>query len=101
MSRLLPIIFLIAFVCSCEQQEIVKTPEMAMEARNTVLDYLTNNQLPHKGLELFKSSAQPTADFSFLYKGAGRCIEFIVNCHGQSCKDLAKYPFDEHGEQCP
>jgi len=101
MIKLLSITFLLAIIFSCGQQDIVKTPEMAKEAKNTVLAYLRKNQLPHEGLKLFDSSAQPKPDFGFLYTGAGRCIEFIIYCAGQSCGEMLKYPYDEHGEQCP
>jgi len=101
MIRILSTIFLLTFLCSCEQQQIVKTPEMAAEAKSVVLAYLSKNQLPHEGLEVFNSAVRPKPDFSFLYKGAGRCIEFIINCNGQNCKEMRKYPYDEHGEKCP
>ena len=96
------LIFLLFIVLSgCDNQAVVKTPTMAEEARNTVLAYLTKNKLPHQGLELFESNARPKPDFGFLYKGAGRCIEIVIYCHGQSCKDRRSYPYDEHGEKCP
>jgi len=63
--------------------------------------YLTKNKLPHEGLEFFESSVRPKPDFGFLYKGAGRCIEIVIYCQGQSCKERRSYPYDKHGEKCP
>ena len=101
MNKIIYIIVFLALLSGCEKQEIEKTPEMEQEAKNTVLAYLAKNQLPLEGLKPFNSSVQPSPDFSYLYTGGGRCIEFIINCHGQSCTELRKYPYDEHGEQCP
>lgn len=101
MNKIISIIICLTLVSGCENKTSPKTPEMVLEAKNTVLAYLTKNQLPAEELKPFASSAQPSPDFSYLYTGGGRCIEFIINCHGQSCSDLRKYPYDEHGEQCP
>jgi hypothetical protein len=103
MNKIIYIIISLAFLSGCENEIeiLLKTAEMESEAKNTVLAYLAKNQLPREGLKPFSSSAQPSPDFSYLYTGGGRCIEFIINCHGQSCTDLRKYPYDEHGEQCP
>ena len=78
-----------------------KTPSMDTEAYNTVLQYLARNNLPSQELRPYHSSASPQPDYSYLYIGGERCIEFVVYCHGQNCNDLKKYPYDEHGEQCP
>jgi len=78
------------------------TPEMKKNARKTVELYLTKYQLPLDGLETFKSKAKPKPDFSFLYTGSNRCIEFIVYCYGGTkCTELRSYPYIEHGEECP
>ena len=97
------IIFLacIFLLVSCGKQPKELTPEMESQARETIEAYLKNNQLPLGGLKPFISSASPKPDFGFLYKVGGRCIEFVVTCHGGNCTDWAKYPYDEHGEKCP
>ena len=97
---LLALIFLV-LLSGCKESSQPKTPEMEAEARSVIVEYLAKNNLPNEPLVLFKSSAKPMPDFSYLYTGGGRCIEFIVLCNGQSCKELRKYPYDEHGEQCP
>ena len=101
MNRLILIVILLVFLSGCEESSRLKTPEMAIEARNTVLDYLAKHDLPNEKLSVYKSSVKPSPDFSYLYTGGGKCIEFIVLCHGQSCNELGKYPYDEHQEQCP
>lgn len=101
MNRLILIVSFLVLLAGCEESSQPKTPEMEIEARNTVLDYLAKNDLPNENLVSFKSAVKTSPDFSYLYTGGGRCIEFIVLCHGQSCKELRKYPYDEHGEQCP
>lgn len=101
MNRLILIVIFLVFLSGCEESSQLKTPEMENEARNTVLDYLEKNDLPNENLAFYKSAVKPSPDFSYLYTGGGRCIEFIVLCHGQSCNELRKYPYDEHGEQCP
>ena len=91
------------FLIGCEYQSNSKalTPEMEAEAKNTILQYLVKNKLPVEGLEPFNSKVSNKPDFSYLYTGGGRCIEFIVYCNNQSCNDLHKYPYDEHNEKCP
>ena len=101
MNKIISFIILLTFLVGCENEKQPKTPDMELEAKNTVLAYLAKNQLPIEELKPFFSSAQPSPDFSYLYTGGGRCIEFIINCHGQSCTELSKYPYDEHGELCP
>jgi hypothetical protein len=101
MYKLTSFLFFISILSSCDESANSKTPEMERDAKNTVLEYLAKNQLPVEKLRAHKSLAKPTPDFSFLYTGGGRCIEFIINCNGKSCKKLEKYPYDEHGEQCP
>ena len=101
MNKTLSIIIFLVFLYGCEKQAIPKTPEMELEAKNKILTYLTKNELPHEGLNPFHSSVEPTPDFSYLYTGGGRCIHFIIYCHGHSCNDMSKYPYDRHGEQCP
>ena len=91
----------LALLSGCEQEVTIKTPEMEQDAKSTVLAYLAKNQLPPEGLKPFESPVQPPPDFSYLYTGGGRCINFIVLCHGQSCQELRLYPYDEHGDQCP
>jgi hypothetical protein len=101
MNRLIFTVILLVWVSGCSESTQPKTQEMEIEARNTVLDYLAKNDLPNENLASFKSAVKPSPDFSYLYTGGGRCIEFIVLCHEQSCKELRNYPYDEHGEQCP
>jgi hypothetical protein len=101
MNKIIYIVMIFAFLSGCENETLPKPPEMELEAKNTVLAYLAKNKLPVEYLKPFVSSAQPSPDFSYLYTGGGRCIEFIINCHGKICTELRKYPYDEHGEQCP
>lgn len=101
MSRvgfLLSSIFLI-FGCSNEPQEL--TPEMRDQATATVVKYLNGHNLPNENLEVSISLNRDIADFSFMYKGGGRCINFIVKCYGSTCIELQSYPYDRHGEKCP
>ena len=74
---------------------------MEQEARTTVTNYLRNSNLSITELSPFNSTAQPRPDFSFLYRGSGRCIEFIIDCHENICTNMKKYPFDRHGGECP
>ena len=101
MKRLIIWVILLVWVSGCDEATLHNTLEMETEARNTVLDYLAKNGLPNENLATFKSAVKPSPGFSYLYTGGGRCIEFIVLCHEQSCKELRKYPYDEHGEKCP
>lgn len=101
MNQLILTVFFLVLLSGCEQSSQPKTPEMEIEARNVVVNYLAKNDLPNENLASFKSTVKHSPGFSYLYTGGGRCIEFIVLCHGQSCKELLKYPYDEHGEQCP
>ena len=96
---LLVIVSIVVF--GCDYGKVDKTPSMEKEAKDTVLSYLEKNNLPQEGLEVFYSLAQPKADYSYLYKGGGRCIEFIIYCSGRDCTELRKYPYYEHGEKCP
>ncbi|WP_226645353.1 hypothetical protein [Microbulbifer variabilis] len=91
----------ILLLVGCGKQAKELTPEMESQAREAIEIYLKKNQLPLEGLKPFNSSASSKPDFGFLYTGGGRCIEFVVTCHGSSCTDWAKYPYDEHGEKCP
>ena len=95
------VIAIIVGIAGCENEKIPKSNKMEAQARTTVLNYLADNDLPEKGLSSFESSVKPTPDFSYLYTGANRCIEFIVFCNGADCTEWKKYPFDEHGEECP
>ena len=95
---LLSSIFLI-FGCSNEPQEL--TPEMRELATATVVKYLNGHNLPNENLEVSISQNRDIADFSFMYKGGGRCINFIVKCYGSTCTELQSYPYDRHGEKCP
>ena len=101
MNRFISILFVLSALWGCEEAIQLKTPEMEVDARNTVLEYLAKNNLPSENLVYISSAVKPGTDFSYLYTGGERCIEFIVLCHGQSCKELRKYPYDVHGEQCP
>ncbi len=101
MNRQILAITFLAQLAACEMSSSSKTPEMKEDARNTVLKYLAKNQLPAEVLAPFNSLVTPTPDFSYLYAGGGRCIEFIVYCHGKTCNDWSKYPYDEHGDECP
>jgi len=91
----------ILFVLGCTDAPRELTPQMKEMATKTVVDYLKRNNLPNENLVASVSQNRNIADFSFLYTGAGRCINFIVKCYGNSCNDLQKYPYDEHGEKCP
>jgi hypothetical protein len=66
-----------------------------------IIEYLERNNLPNENLVVSVSNNRAIADFSFMYKGGGRCINFIVKCYGNDCSSLQKYPYDEHGEKCP
>ena len=97
---LLATLFLVACNGGYETPE-VRTPEMAAQAKNSVIAYLARKNLPPEGLATFKSSVKPEPGFSYLYTGSGRCIEIIVLCYGQNCSEVRSYPYDRHGEQCP
>ena len=97
-SILLLLLFLF-FGCSHESQEL--TPEMQEQATKTVLAYLERNNLPNENLKITISENRDIADFSYMYRGGGRCINFIVKCYGFNCKELQLYPYDRHGEKCP
>lgn len=101
MKKLFIACICLALLVACQEEPKVLTPEMEKEAKSIVLTYLEKHQLPKEGLAPFNSKAQPKPDFGYLYTGGGRCIEFIVNCYGQSCKELMNYPYDEHGDECP
>ncbi len=96
------VLYLCFFILvSCKEKPKNFTSEMEQEAKNTILKYLKEHKLPEQTLQTFRSTAQPKPDFSYLYTGGGRCIEFIVNCTNQKCTQLEKYPYDKHGEKCP
>ena len=97
-SILLLLLFLI-FRCSNEPQEL--TLEMQEQATETVLAYLERNNLPNENLEITIPKNRDIADYSYIYRGGGRCINFIVKCYGHTCKELQWYPYDRHGEKCP
>ena len=88
-------------VLCCSKTEITKTPEMDKQALATVQSYLEKNGMPIEKITAFDSSVKPKPDYSFLYTGGNRCIEFIVICYGEICKELRKYPDDEHSQECP
>mgnify|MGYP003384815038 CR=1 FL=1 len=93
-----------SFLVGCDsgyETPKVRTPEMAAQAKSSVIAYLTKKNLSPEGLATFKSSVQPEPGFSYLYTGSGRCIEIIVLCYGQDCSEVRSYPYDRHGEQCP
>ncbi|GAC12718.1 hypothetical protein [Aliiglaciecola lipolytica] len=95
------LIALIIVLSSCSREDSILTDEMQMEARQVVVSYLKNNDLPVEQLTQRQSKNRDVKGFTYLYKGGNRCIEFIVNCYGSSCKEMQKYPFDEHGDKCP
>ena len=102
MKKIILSIICLVFISSCgEEKRSTKTPAMEKQARETILAYLAKKQLPADGLNEFISSVKPAPDYSYLYTGAGRCIEFIVYCYGDDCTEWHKYPYDEHGDQCP
>lgn len=96
------IVFIVAFVfiTACEKKQKVLTPAMEGQARKTIEVYLQQKQLPIEGLNSL-STTSAKIDFSYLYTGEGRCIKFIVRCHTHHCSDWEKYPYDEHGDECP
>jgi hypothetical protein len=97
-------LLVIVFLASCDggyETPEVRTPEMAIQAKNSVIAYLAKKNLPPEGLASFNSSVKPEPGFSYLYTGNGRCIEIIVLCYGQNCSEVQSYPYDRHGEQCP
>ena len=99
MRSVLLLLFLFLLGCAGEQP---LTVEMKKNARKTVESYLTKYKLPLEGLKIIESKAKPKPDFSFLYTGDNRCIEFIVYCYGDiKCTELRSYPYIEHGEECP
>ena len=99
-SRIILFVMMISILgCVDTPQEL--TPEMKRMATQTVVDYLKRNKLPNENLVASISKNRDVADFSFMYKGGGRCIHFIIKCYSNSCNDLQKYPYDEHGEKCP
>ena len=98
-NRILLLLLFLISGCSDEPQEL--TPEMQKQATETVLEYLKRNNLPNENLEFSISKNRDIADFSYMYRGGGRCINFIVKCYGSNCKELQKYPYDRHGEKCP
>lgn len=101
MGRISLVFLLLVLLSGCEEPHFLKTPEMEVEARNTVLEYLANNKMPSEGLSTNLPEVKPSSDFDYLYTGGGRCIGFKIICYGQSCKELRKYPYDKHGEKCP
>lgn len=99
-SALLIASFLVACNGGYETPE-VRTPEMAAQAKSSVIAYLAKKNLPPEGLATFESSVQPEPGFSYLYTGNDRCIEIIVLCYGENCSEVRSYPYDRHGEKCP
>ncbi|PKF58049.1 hypothetical protein CW748_04410 [Alteromonadales bacterium alter-6D02] len=93
------VIIILIFGCSDSTQQL--TPKMEKMATQTVIKYLERNDLPNENLVVSISKNRAIADFSFMYTGSGRCINFIVKCYGNDCTSLQKYPYDEHGEKCP
>ncbi len=93
--------FLLVLCVGCSKAPQTLTPEMQKQATETVLAYLERNNLPSDNLEVAISENRDIADFSFMYTGAERCINFLVKCYAQSCKELQSYPYDRHGEACP
>lgn len=101
MNKIVFFMMCISLLSACERREVKKTPEMELQAREAIQAYLSMSELPLTELKPIKSSAQPSPDFSYIYINGNRCIEFIVNCHGENCSELQKYPYHEHGEECP
>ncbi len=100
--KLATLIFAIAYLSiGCSDHQKVLTPEMERDAKAAVVKYLKNNNLPVENIVAVESMAQTKPDFGYLYTGGGRCIEFIVTCYGHDCTELQKYPYDEHGDECP
>ena len=101
MLRVIILAFLLISIIGCSENKKVLTPEMELMALQRVVSYLEENNLPNENLLVFKSKASPKPDFAYLYTGGERCIEFIIYCHGNTCNELNKYPYDKHGEKCP
>jgi len=101
MLRVIILAFLLISIIGCSEDKKVLTPEMELMALQRVVSYLEKNNLPNENLMAFKSKASPKPDFAYLYTGDERCIEFIIYCHGNTCNELNKYPYDKHGEKCP
>ncbi len=74
---------------------------MKSQAKKSVINYLTKNDLSPDGLAPFKSKVEPEPGFSYLYTGSGRCIEIIVLRYDSNCSEVRAYPYDRHGEKCP
>lgn len=87
--------------CESNKQMQVSMSELEERARAVVEDHLFKKELTLDGLSAFKSKAMPSPDFSFLYKAEGRCIEFLVYCDNNECKELKWYPYHQHGAECP
>jgi len=88
-------------IIACQKESQVLTPVMESQARKTIEVYLQKQQLPLEDLRPLSSMSSQKADFGYLYTGNGRCIEFVVKCYKDNCTDWEKYPYDEHGDQCP
>ena len=102
MRRIFFLLLVTSFVLSgCEAGEKNLTPQMKTNARNAVIEYLNKNNLPIENLSDFKADTKPKSDFAFLYTGGGRCIAFAVECYNSLCSKVSKYPYDEHGDDCP
>ena len=101
MNRVIMLFSLVLFAVGCSDETKVRTADNERLARLTIANYLVRNKLPDDDLAIVGTGKKPIADFVFLYQGGGRCIEFLVNCHGSQCSDLQKYPYDEHGDKCP
>jgi hypothetical protein len=94
------ICLLLLSLLGCDGERLL-APQMEKKAIKTVEAYLNKYNLPLEELKPFQSSASSKPDFSFLYTGGGRCIEFIVYCYGNECTELKSYPYYEHGDKCP
>jgi len=102
--KLLLVLIVTSLLVACDggyETPEVRTPEMAAQAKSSVLAYLARKNLPPEGLAAFKSLVKPEPGFSYLYTGNDRCIEIIVLCYGRNCSEVRSYPYDRHGEQCP
>lgn len=93
--------FLLFLNIGCSKKPQALTPDMQRQATETVLTYLERNNLPNENLEVAISDNRDIADFTFIYTGGERCINFIVKCYAHRCTELQSYPFDRHGEACP
>jgi len=99
--RLISIILLLYLSLAYWSNPMEPSPEMSKMATDTVKNYLKQHELPYERVTMSIPKDTSISDFELLYTDGGRCIHFIVKCHGRSCTELQWYPFDRHGEKCP